>query len=70
LALGRHGWTSLRHWAGQIALAINVFFAFALAVYALAPAQAQDGGRYTQEVRAAADNRWQFHDHDWNRTAP
>lgn len=36
-ALGRQGWTSLRHRAGQIALAINGFFAIAFAAYALAP---------------------------------
>lgn len=34
LSLGRRGWWSLRHWGGQVALALNAFLAVALFLYA------------------------------------
>jgi uncharacterized membrane protein HdeD (DUF308 family) len=33
-SLGRRGWWSLRHWAGQVALALNAFLAVALFLFA------------------------------------
>lgn len=33
LYLGRHGWTRLRHWPGQVALALNSVLAIAFAFY-------------------------------------